>query len=116
MKAALLFEVRRLFETESGKTIVMVMDLYELPEASAADDVHTRYKFSWIAFRQEAPEERVLFDCHKPKGIHYHIDDDKEGQPLECSSISETIELFQSRVAERFGELIELPNDGGYES
>lgn len=54
MKAVLLFESRRLFETGIGKTIVMEMDLYELSGMSDVYDLSSRYKFSWIAFDQEA--------------------------------------------------------------
>lgn len=115
MKAVLLFELRRLFETDTGKTVVMEMDLYELPNVSATGELSTRYKFSWIAFDQESPSMRVLFDCHAPKGMHFHIDDEKEGQSFDCASISEAIQFFRAKVTERFGELRELPNDGGSE-
>ncbi len=89
MKAVLLFGSRRLFETVTGKTVVMEMDLYELPDATPDDELSARYKFSWIAFDQAAPNTRVLFDCHASKGMHFHIDDDREGQPFDCASIND---------------------------
>lgn len=115
MKAALLFEGRWLFAAGAGKTIVMEMDLYELPDASPNGMLGMRYKFSWIAFERESPTKRVLFDCHAPKGPHFHIDDAKDGQAFDCTSISEAVQFFREKVTERFGALRDLPKDGGNE-
>ncbi len=113
MKAALLFESRQVFGTASGMTIVMEMNLYELPAVEATADPGERYRFSWIAFDQADPAKRILFDCHAPKGTHFHIDDDKDGSPFVWSSLSDAIQLFQKKVTEHFGELSEISDEGG---
>lgn len=91
----------------------MEMDLYELPETELTDDPGSHYRFSWIGFDKEDPAMRVLFDCHTPKGPHFHIDDDKDGQAFAWSSLQEAIELFHAKITEHFGELLEISDEGG---
>ena len=89
------------------------MDLYKLADETGKPGAE--FRFSWIAFDTDNPMRRVLFDSHLPKGPHYHLDDDQEGQPFEWSSVPEAIRLFREMVAEHFGELREIPDDGGQE-
>ncbi len=110
MKATLVFEGRRLFKTETGRTVVVEMDLYELNDPNP----HFPYRFSWIAFDQESPEERVLFDCHPPKKPHFHLSDGNE-ETFEWTSFADGVALFQKKTRERFGELSEISDDGGSE-
>jgi hypothetical protein len=51
------------------------MDLYKLPEGhpKSFPDGH---RFSWIAFDSDDESMRVLFDCHHPKGPHFHVDNE----------------------------------------
>jgi len=92
----------------------MAMDLYELP-AGRAKSSDVPYRFSWIAFDKEYPEQRVLFDCHPPKGPHFHVDGDDEGQSFKWTSIEDAIALFENKVTKRFGVLMEQPDDSGEE-
>ncbi len=114
MKAVLLFESHRLFRAISDRIVVMKMDLYELEllETEAISDSSSRYRFSWIAFDQEDPEMRVLFDSHLPKGPHFHIDGDQDGQPFAWFSIQDAIQFFHTKVTEHFGELSEISDEG----
>jgi hypothetical protein len=112
MKALLLFESRRIFRSAKGRVIVMAMDLYELP-ASESQGAQVPYRFSWIAFDRDAPDQRVLFDSHPPKGPHFHLDGDDAGQSFVWVSISEAVALFERKVTERFGELLEESDDEG---
>ena len=89
------------------------MDLFELPQTSKK--TKPQFRFSWIAFDQENPVKRVLFDSHPRKGPHFHIDGETEGQPFTWSSVPKAIELFQQKIQEHFGELIEVPDEGGFE-
>ncbi len=61
---------------------------------------------SWIAFDPEEEGARVLFDCHEPKGPHWHIDDDEEGQLFVWQGLKEAEDLFFQKVEERFGRPI----------
>lgn len=84
------------------------MDLFKLA------DGHSRsfpegYRFSWIALDPENPTERVLFDCHVPKGPHVHVDDDPDGELIEWTTLDEVYELFFERVRQRFGDFEEVP-------
>lgn len=86
--------------------MVVVMDLYKLPEG------HTKsfpegYRFSWIAFDSDDDRERVLFDCHHPKGPHVHIDDDTDGKPFDWTTLDEAYELFFLTIRQRFGDFNE---------
>jgi hypothetical protein len=106
MKASLLFQLKFTRHLASGKTVVIFMDLYELPikhrrPAKFPED----YKFSWIAFDSETPENRVLFDCHKDKGPHIHFDGQELDREIKAKSPEEAEELFYALIAERFGPL-----------
>jgi hypothetical protein len=57
----------------------------------------------------------VLFDSHTPKGPHFHVDADSEGQSFNWVSVEDAIRLFREKVMEHFGELEAVPNDGGQE-
>jgi hypothetical protein len=104
-------ERHQLFVTEAGKPVEVHMDPYRLEDADARDGV--AFRFSWIAFDPENPMRRVLFDSHPPKGPHFHIDEDPEGQAFTWESIDAAIQLFREKVAAHFGELIAAPDDGG---
>jgi hypothetical protein len=111
MKASLLFERHQLFITESGKLVEVHMDLYKIKEADAPDG--SDLKYSWIAFDPDNPIRRVLFDAHPPKGPHFHIDEDSDGEPFEWKSVDAAIQLFHEKVTAHFGELVAVPDDGG---
>lgn len=85
------------------------MDLFRLTEEDPAQTHPEGYRFSWIAFDRESPEKRVLFDCHPPKGPHFHLDEDREGVPFEWTSLAAAIEFFRQKVREHFGELDPVP-------
>lgn len=111
MKAVLLFETQQLFLTQTGESVVICMDLYKLPEKGT--EPSSEFRFSWIAFDPNNSNRRVLFDSHSPKGPHFHLDDDNEGQPFQWVSLEDAIRLFREKVAEHFGELVAIPDDGG---
>ena len=50
---------------------------------------------------------------HPPKGPHFHIDEDPEGQSFTWVSVESAIELFQEKVTAHFDALIETPYEGG---
>ena len=107
MKAVLLFKNRRLFKTKTGNTVVIDMDLFELSKIEPSQKPWTNYRFSWIAFNQEDPKVRVLFDSHYPKEPHFHINNDQNGQPFVWSSLKNAIKFFHAKVELHFGELME---------
>jgi hypothetical protein len=51
-------------------------------------------KINWIAYNEDEPNERVLFDNHHGKSLHYHIDKDKLGIPFVWTSRKKVEELF----------------------
>lgn len=112
VKASLLFERHQLFVTEAGKPVEIHMDLYRIEEASDDSDAQA-FRFSWITFDPDNPMRRVLFDSHPPKGPHFHIDEDPEGEPLTWVSVEAAIDLFRQKVTAHFGALVETPDDGG---
>lgn len=98
MKAFLLFESHQLFVTVAGATVEIHMDLYQLEKR--ADVLGSEYRFSWIAFDADDPMRRVLFDSHPPKGPHFHLDNEKEGQSFPWVSIGDAVAIV-SREGER---------------
>ena len=79
------------------------MDVYRLPKGHP-ETFPDGYRFSWIAYDSEKETNRVLFDCHHPKGPHFHIDHDPEGQPFEWKSLEAAYDLFFEKIRERFGD------------
>ena len=86
------------------------MNLYQLPTAPLFSGL--AFKFSWIAFDPENPMKRVLFDCHPPKGPHFHLDGDLDGQPFAWVTLEESVALFRKKVEEHFGKLVAVPDEG----
>jgi hypothetical protein len=62
VKAELLFREKWSESLLSGRTQVIFMDCYLLDEVSL--DFSKAFKFSWIAYDVERPEDRVLMDQH----------------------------------------------------
>ncbi|TVQ77823.1 MAG: hypothetical protein EA369_08535 [Bradymonadales bacterium] len=106
MDAELIFEIRFSIVLKSGEILVVFMDLYKIPRVNTKD-FPGGHRFSWIAFDPEAPERRVLFDSHPPKGPHIHIDDELEGKPFEWVSVDQAKRLFFKCVKEHFGKFAE---------
>lgn len=101
MKARLVMQRRFLAESRKGKQIVVEMDLYEV-SGPGAERLPGGYRFSWIAFNAQNPNERVLFDSHPPKGPHFHLDDRKNEIKIEWTSLEATERLFYRTVARHF--------------
>jgi hypothetical protein len=102
-KAARIFKRRFNLKCLSGRLLVVVMDLYRLPDGHPKS-FPEGYRFSWIAFDPDEEGARVLFDCHHPKGPHVHLDDDQEGEPIEWTTVDEAYVLFFDTIRERFGD------------
>lgn len=112
MKATFLWDKRSAFFTKEGREIIVEMDLYRVKGSGQGKHFPEGYRFSWIAFAQDAPTRRVLFDCHPPKGAHFHLDEDPDGTPFEWTTLDDAIDLFQAKVREHFGDLSEVPMVG----
>ena len=102
--AKLVSEEKFVVYTAEGKALSFFMDLYRIAPPHHPS-MPEGYKFSWIAFEPETPKNRVLFDCHPPKGPHMHLDDDSEGLPFIWESLEKSRKLFFSKVVERFGKI-----------
>lgn len=101
-KATKLLSRRFEIRCQKERQIVVFMDLYLLPDGHS-EIFPEGYKFSWIAFDPDHETERVLFDCHSPKGPHVHIDGDS-GEPFKWSTLEAAYEHFFAKIRERFGE------------
>ena len=89
----------------SGRTIAIYVDTFRLRGAKDPSSWEA-YRFSWIAFDPDETGARVLFDCHKPKGPHWHIDEDEVGQPFTWKGLKEAEDFFLEKVEEKFGQII----------
>ena len=104
MKAACLFKEKFELEKKDGGVVVIYMDLYQVAD-DAKLGLPEGYRFSWIAFDSDNPLDRVLFDCHSPKGPHFHIGNDQEGTPYQWRGLKEAEQDFFKKVEAHFGEL-----------
>ena len=86
----------------SGRTVTIYVDTYRLQGVN--ERTWNAYRFSWIAFDSDEPGARILFDCHEPKGPHWHVDGDEVGKPFEWAGLDAAEELFFQKVEERFSK------------
>ena len=106
MAATLLFEERSTHTLKNGHMVSVFMDLWSIepPETSLLE---SRFKLSWIAFDESDPNKRVLMDCHKPLGLHLHIDSGPQ-IPVLALTVDEAYLFFCSKITEHFGEELEV--------
>jgi hypothetical protein len=104
--ATLIFEERNSYTLKDGRSISVFMDLWSIdpPEPSLLEG---RFKLSWIAFDESEPGKRVLMDCHKPLGLHFHIDTGPQ-VPVTAATLEEAYAFFRSKLTEYFGEQLEV--------
>ncbi len=101
-EAKLLYWDKGRSSMSSGKTIVIEMDIWLVPE-SQRHLYPDGLKFGWIAFDVANPDEKILVDYNPKKGFHYHIDD----QPiikLKWVSLTEALKFFYDKVQEKFSD------------
>ena len=93
MNATLIFHEKFAVRTTEGREVLIELDLYKLPDPY--DSTYPEgYRFSWIALDPNDAAQRVLFDCHPPKGPHLHIDMEKEGTPFKWTSLLDAQNFF----------------------
>lgn len=92
------------FVTSEGYEISLKMRLWKIPFGKKSPDFPESYKFSWIAFNVEKPkQEFVLFDNHRNKPPHYHVDNKKDYIFFTWTSRKNAEKLFFQKAQERFG-------------
>ena len=109
MKTTLIFKLKRSLFTKKNIEVEIRMDVYRVEE-SEGQKFPEGYRFSWIAFDRYDPQSKVLFDCHPPKGPHFHINEAIE-EGFEWQGLEDAMELFWQKVWGHFGER----DDGGEE-
>jgi hypothetical protein len=100
--ANLIYWKKGRFLMSSGKTIIIEMDIWLVPEEKShlyPDGL----KFGWIACDKDNPNEQLLVDYNIKKGFHYHVDDEPIVK-LEWVSLAEALNFFSEKVHKKFGE------------
>jgi len=101
-------DAKLVFNTQSRKTIIVLMKLRRFPVSQSRVEFPEGYKINWIAYNEDDPNERVLFDNHHGKVLHYHIDSDQKGISFAWISREKTEALFWQKVQVRFGKLTRI--------
>jgi len=96
----LVYNRKGTFMTEKGYLISLRMRLWQYPHVKATE-FPEGYQLSWIIFKLTNKKERVLFDNHRGKPLHFH-ENDKE-KFLEWISLEETEKLFYQMAYQKFG-------------
>lgn len=104
MKAICLFKEKYELTRADGGLVVIYMDLYQVPDGVKVG-LPDGFRFSWIAFDPDNPSNRVLFDCHSPKGPHFHLGDDAVETSYQWNNIVEAEKFFFELVEKHFGKL-----------
>jgi hypothetical protein len=105
MAAMLIFERKTtLFSLSHQKMVMISMDLFWIEDPNQI--YPEGYKYSWIALDIENEDNRVLFDCHPPKGPHIHINNNEV--PYEWISLEQTEKDFWTYIDQIFGPLEEV--------
>jgi len=87
------------FLMSSGKKVFVEVILLKL--ATDKPEFPEGYKFKWIAFNRDNPNERILFDNHVGKKPHYH----ENGTEVFFTWISRkhTQQMFYDKIIKKFG-------------
>ena len=91
------------FWMSSGKWVAVEMKLFRLPKIEKKEYPED-YKFSWIAFNQDDPEEKVLFDNHHGKAPHFHINGQEES--FVWINLEKSLDLFYQKTIQKFGRFL----------
>jgi hypothetical protein len=103
MKPVLVNHWEEVIITSQGYEISLRMRLWQFSNQQSLD-FPEGYKFSWIAYNVVSPQQEfVLFDNHKGKPPHYHIDDKKKYIFFTWTSRERAEKLFWQKVQARFG-------------
>lgn len=86
--------------TEKGYLIGLRMKLWHFPKVKISE-FPEGYKLSWIVFNLSNKKNQVLFDNHKGKSLHYHIDSKEDF--FAWKSLAETEKMFWQMAYQRFG-------------
>ena len=91
------------FLMSSGKKVFVEVILLKLE--TDKPEFPEGYKFKWIAFNRDNPNERVLFDNHTGKKPHYH----ENGKEVFFTWISRkhAQQMFYQKIIEKFGNFVQ---------
>ena len=87
------------FLMSSGKKIFIEVKLLKI--LTDRSEFPQGYKFKWIAFNRNNPNERVLFDNHFGKGPHWHENGHQEF--FTWVSRKHAQQLFYQKIIQKFG-------------
>ena len=90
----------------SGKRVFIKIELLKL--ATKKPEFPQGYKFKWIAFNRDEPDEKVLFDNHTGKAPHYHVNGKQSFFIWESRWHAQ--QLFYQKVIEKFGNFVQKLN------
>ena len=87
----------------SGKKVFIEIELKKFFDLKK-EEFPQGYKFKWIAFNRDNPNERILFDNHTGKKPHWH----ENGKQKFFTWISrkQTQQMFYQKVIKKFGEFV----------
>ena len=108
MKAVRITYKKLNFILLSGEELFVILDVFKIPPPED-QNFPDGFKFSFLAFKEANPDDKVLLDCHPPKKPHYHEGD--EEVEFEWNGIEMAVELFWEKVEIKFGKL--HPKKGG---
>jgi hypothetical protein len=102
MGKVLIYHWKRAFLTSRGYVIKIEMRLVRYLLTRVHPEYPEDYKFNWIAFNQDEPSEKVLFDNHHNKAPHFHFEEKEVF--FKWLSLEQAEGLFFQKVTEKFGE------------
>jgi len=91
------------FLMSSGKKVFIEVILLRLD--TDKPEFPEGYKFKWIAFNRDNPNERILFDNHTGKKPHYH----ENGTEVffTWKSRKHAQKMFYDKIVKKFGNFVQ---------
>jgi len=107
MKATRIFSEKQVFESivDPSLRVFVKVELFKIPEPEA-QKYPEGIKFSLLAFRSDDPNQKILIDCHPPKGPHIHVREIEKS--FEWIDLDKTYALFWELIEKEFGKLKEV--------
>jgi hypothetical protein len=93
---------REIFLTEKGYLVRLEMKSIRFSKPFCPE-FPEGYKFRWIIYNIDNPEQSVRVDNHYGKSLHFHIDNEQPGQFLSWVSLEDLRQFFFQKAYTHFG-------------
>ncbi|MFZ4404900.1 MAG: hypothetical protein ACOYOK_12425 [Pseudobdellovibrionaceae bacterium] len=107
MKAIKILSEKQVFRSTFDKEVLVSVhvEIFRIPDPDSKN-YPEGLRVSMVAYKNSAPDQIIIVDCHPPKGPHFHSGLKEES--FVWKSLDETYALFWGLVETEFGAIEEV--------